>query len=185
MPEEAAKGLLKQVSAAPVVPVPAVIARVIEAELAVTVFPPASSTVTAACCAHAVHAASAAAGLRGEGKLRRRARGDVERATGRAGESVRCSRQRVAGANLVDLAGSERRHARRGRERIRRASQRRSCCARGGCDCEGDRSRAARHRDSGRHPRPSQPAAWPTPLRRVPPSGCAVNAEAWPPPRKY
>src|SRR5579862_8504906 len=53
-PEEAACGFVVHVSAAPAVPVAAVIARVIEAVLLATGIPLASSTVTAGCAAHAV-----------------------------------------------------------------------------------------------------------------------------------
>jgi hypothetical protein len=51
-PEEAPNGLVLQVS----VPLPVPMANWIEAELLVTVFPPASSTVTAGCTVHAVAA---------------------------------------------------------------------------------------------------------------------------------
>jgi hypothetical protein len=53
-PEDAGKGFVVHVRAAPAVPVPLVIASCIEAELLVTVFPPASSTVTTGCVDHAV-----------------------------------------------------------------------------------------------------------------------------------
>jgi hypothetical protein len=54
MPEDGVSRLAMQVSAEPAVPEPVVMARLIEAELPVTVFPLASSTVTAGCCANAV-----------------------------------------------------------------------------------------------------------------------------------
>jgi hypothetical protein len=48
-PEEALKGSVVHVSAAPAVPVPAVIVKLIEAEKPVAVFPPASCAVTTGC----------------------------------------------------------------------------------------------------------------------------------------
>jgi hypothetical protein len=56
-PEEALNGFVVHVSAAPAVPVPAVIVKLIEAELPVAVFPPASCAVTTGCGLKAIPAA--------------------------------------------------------------------------------------------------------------------------------